>query len=780
MNKFGKFVVDKRFIILAVFIVMTIASVAMIFFVPINSDILSYLPSGLKMTDGLGKLKTTFGMEADAMIGVGDVTYEEMEAIIQKISDKYETTDTNDPKGIKPGGILWIGMIDEMQNMDNINMGFINIDMGEMGSQMLDNQSLLAVFYPNPDKDNNDLITFDKTVKAKYLFMLQLDVSSSSNEALNMLDDLDENILPENHAIGGSTEIVRQIFRSTIDEMYKYILVAVLVMFIVLLLTTDTLIDSIIFILTIGISIIVNLGTNIVFKDVSIVTFACSAVLQLALSMDYSIFLMHSFSEEKKRCLDEKEAMRRAVPKTFTTVTASALTTLGGFMALFVMRFGIGADLGRVLAKGVMLSLITVVLLQPCLMLMFSKVREKSAHKLMLPKFKSVAKLSISKRYIIVLIAVLMLIPAAVLQQLESNNLSYIKFVDTPEYEEGSVQQDVNTLSNSIIVLVPVDNNANQQFIAKLEEIKAEDSAKGSNSIAAYMSIYTMIPENYSYLLPFLENKTMMDAISKMEGAEMISGFVNDGYTMYEIMITCDAESPEAEALLNKITAATDECFGSSEKEIYITGMAQAVLDLKEITPTDFMLVTLISVLVILLVLIVSQKSIKMPILLVALIELGIFINLSLCYIAHEEINFMCYIILSSIQLGSTVDYAILYTDKYQRNLEYMSANEAAYKALRDSASSILTSVCIMAGCCLSVTIVASNTIVKQMTWLIARGSIISGILTVLVLPSLLVVFTGHKKLKRRGLQQSRIVKSIDRYNKSKAKKEINQANSES
>ena len=183
MNKFGRFVVDKRFIILAVFIVMTIASVAMIFFVPINSDILSYLPSGLKMTDGLGKLKTTFGMEADAMIGVGDVTYEEMEAIIQKISDKYETTDTNDPKGIKPGGILWIGMIDKMQNMDNINMGFINIDMGEMGSQMLDNQSLLAVFYPNPDKDNNDLITFDKTVKAKYLFMLQLDVSSSSNEA---------------------------------------------------------------------------------------------------------------------------------------------------------------------------------------------------------------------------------------------------------------------------------------------------------------------------------------------------------------------------------------------------------------------------------------------------------------------------------------------------------------------------------------------------------------------------------------------------------------------
>ena len=162
----------------------------------------------------------------------------------------------------------------------------------------------------------------------------------------------------------------------------------------------------------------------------------------------------------------------------------------------------------------------------------------------------------------------------------------------------------------------------------------------------------------------------------------------------------------------------------------------------------------------------ISQKSIKLPIILVALIEFGIFINLALCYIANEDINFMCYIILSSIQLGSTVDYAILYTDKYQKNLEFMPANEAAYKALRDSAFSIMTSVAIMAGCTLSVTLVATNTIVKQITWLIARGSIISGFLTIVVLPALLVVFTGNKKLKKRGREEAKLLKMVDKHTK--------------
>ena len=770
MKKLADFIVNKRYWIFSVFIVLVVLSVVAIFFVNVNSDIMSYLPQEAEMTQGLNYMQSTFAMEGDAEVGVDGVTYEQMSQIMKKVEALVSETSS---KGQAKGRAIWIGSILSMKDMDentkNTAKRLTGMDMDAMAGEMITNQSLLNIFYPN--KDTNGVITFDENTPSKYLFMLQLNVSASSDEAMELLSNLD-GVLSESgydYSIGGSTQMVKDIFDSTINEMYKYISVAVLVMFIVLLLTTTSFIEPIIFMLTIGISIIVNMGTNIVFGEVSIVTFACSAVLQLGLSMDYSIFLMHAFAEEKKRTLDEKEAMRRAIPKTFTTVTASALTTVGGFLALFAMQFGIGADLGKVLAKGVFLSLVTVILLQPCLMLMMSKWTSKAEHRILLPKFKGVGKFAVTHRYLIVIIAIIVLVPAIVLQTLEGNNLSYLKFVETPEYESGSIQETVETLSNSVIVMVPAkETEANQGFCKDLEEISDK-----TGNVTAYMSIYTMLGDRAPELLNVITRSSVQSLLSGMDGAEMLTGFINKGadgtyYTIYEIMINCKAESPEAEQIINMVNESLNKNFGENgDTHIhYTTGMSQAVLDLREITPKDNMVVSLISILVILVILIISQKSIKLPIILVALIEFGIFINLALCYIAHEDINFMCYIILSSIQLGSTVDYAILYTDKYQKNLEFMPANEAAYKALRDSAFSIMTSVAIMAGCTLSVTLVATNTIVKQITWLIARGSIISGFLTIVVLPALLVVFTGNKKLKKRGREEAKLLKMVDKHTK--------------
>lgn len=789
MKKLADFLVDKKYVIFAVFIALLVLSVVAVFFVNVNSDIMSYLPEGLEMSDGITFMQKNFNMQSEVIVGVDDVTYDEMSQIMEKISGM---------KGLKDGGAVWIGTIEAMTSADAMssfdlssldanqvstlvdairsidgvkNFSIFNMtitmdngdvlnlmDMApELAYEMLENQSLLSIFYPNytVDEQGNETIVFDKTVKAKYLCMLMLDVPSSSDEALSLLRTVDGDILAEyDHAIGGDAEIVRQIFDSTINEMYKYILVAVLVMFIILILTTTSFMEPIVFMLTIGISIIINMGTNIVFGSVSIVTFACSAVLQLGLSMDYSIFLMHAFAEEKQKTLDENLAMKRAIPRTFSTVTASALTTVGGFLALFAMRFGIGADLGKVLAKGVFLSLLTVVMLQPCLMLMTSKWSNKMAHKIYLPKFKGVGKFSISNRKILVIIAIVLLIPSAVLQTLQGNNLSYIKFVDTPEYSEGSIQETVSLLSNSIITMVPTDSEeANEQFLEDLSEI---------DGVSNYLNIYTMIPDEYKPLLfGLLNNKDVMGIMSSMPGMSMMTGFVNNGYTLTEVMINAESETEREEIILGKVKASLDKNFGENtddKRSYYITGMSQGVQDLRSITPKDNLMVSGISILIILIILVITQKSIKMPIILIGLIEFGIFINLSLCYIMGEDINFMCYIILSSIQLGSTVDYAILYTDKYQSNLQFMPANEAAYKALRDSAVSIITSVAIMAGCCLSVTTVATNTIVKQITWLIARGSMISGVLTIVVLPALLVVFTGNKKLKKSGRHAARIL----------------------
>ena len=787
MKKLAGFIVDKRYWIFSVFIILTVLSIVAIFFVNVNSDIMSYLPEKAEMTQGLHFMQGTFNMQGDAEVGVDGVNYEQMSEIMAKV-EKLVAEESSE--GVAKGRAIWIGTILSMQDMDestkNMAKSIAGIDMDAMAEDMATNQSLLNIFYPN--KKGEGVIVFDENAPAKYLFMLQLNVPASSDEAMGLLGDLDD-ILKESgyeYSIGGSTQMVKDIFDSTINEMYKYILVAVLVMFIVLFLTTTSFIEPVIFMLTIGISIIVNMGTNILFGEVSIVTFACSAVLQLGLSMDYSIFLMHAFAEEKrKNPFDEKLAMKNAIPKTFATVTASALTTVGGFLALFVMQFEIGADLGKVLAKGVFLSLVTVILLQPCLMLMMSKWTVKAEHRILLPKFKAAGKFAITHRYLIVIIAIIILVPSIVLQTLQGNNLSYLKFVDTPEREEGSIAQTVDTLSNSVIVMVPVvDRNQKPIKSYKDENIgfceDLEALSKETGNVTAYMSIYTMLGDEAPTMLEKLTNPTVQKLLSNYPEAGMITGFVNDSngnkkfYTIYEIMINCPAESDEAAYLVNKINESLVNRFGENEETHihYTTGMSQAVLDLRDITPRDNQLVTIISILVILIILIITQKSLKLPIILIGLIEFGIFINLSLCYIFGEDINFMCYIILSSIQLGSTVDYAILYTDKYQKNLEFMSANEAAYKALRDSAFSILTSVAIMAGCCLSVTIVATNTIVKQITWLIARGSMISGILTIVVLPALLVVFTGNKKLKKRGRQEAKLLKLVE-----KAKKKQQTAN---
>ncbi|MEG1609123.1 MAG: MMPL family transporter, partial [Clostridia bacterium] len=447
--------------------------------------------------------------------------------------------------------------------------------------------------------------------------------------------------------------------------------------------------------------------------------------------------------------------MQKAITKTFSTVMASALTTVGGFLALFFMKFKIGADLGMVLAKGVGLSMFTVLFLQPCLMLWTSKIHNKTKHKIFLPKFKGVGSYAVTHRKTIVVLALLLIIPSIIMQQLVQ--LSYVKFVAEPK-NPPEIEQIVKKMGNSIIVIVPADDiQKNKEF---LEEIKKV------NNVQATMGIYGMLPKEFHNLVGDFAALTGTPIgsfdIGAMLPAEasMLTGFVNKGKTMYSILLNCPEECDEAVAAINAINKLCSEKFAKIDKvtntpinavinkDYYVTGSAQAVEDLKAITPTDFMVVNIASILIILLVLIFTLRSVKLPILLIAVIELGIYINLSISYMLGQSLNFMAYIIISSVQLGATVDYAILYTVKYKTNLENMPSKEAAYRALMESGSSILTSVALMGGCTLSVSLVTSNRIVAEITLMIARGSVISGALVLLVLPALLVIFTGSKKLK--------------------------------
>ena len=745
MKRFAKFVVKYRLIILGVMLLLMIASLFAMSYVNVNSDILSYLPEDVDMTQGLNFMKENFDMQGDAIIGVQGATYEDMQELVSLIENKG---------GTKQGGIIWYGLLKEMQDIDWTIMenpwvaslvnnllnkyGLKLEDLKEMTEQLSNNPEIVSLFHPD-----------DET----YLMMLQLNVPSSSNEAMDLLSEI-ENYFNEkglDYAMGGSTQITREIFDSTIGEIGKYALVAVLVMFIILLLTTNSIIDPLVFMVTLGVSIVVNMGTNLILPSVSVVTYAASSILQLALSMDYAIFLMHSFAEEQKKTLDDKLAMERAIPKTFSTISASALTTVGGFLALFAMRFKIGEDLGLVLAKGVFLSLVTVVLLQPCLMLLTNKIARKTQHRIIVPKFKNVASYAVTHRKTIVTIALLLLIPTVIMQNMVE--LSYIKFVEE-EPNPTAIEQKVDALSNSLVVIVPAktesmdgESNIKDQY-EFLEKIRERDD------VNAVMGLFSMLPEDIAEGIVNLVNDEDMGKLMASSGMDMsmITGFLNNGYTMYSVMINAESESAEGTKALNEIRAILDDTFGAGE--YYITGMTQAVSDLQDITPTDFMVVSLVSVAIIFVILLFTLKSLKMSTIVVLVIEFGIFVNLSISYIFGQTVNFMAYIILSSIQLGATVDYAILYTVKYQNYLGIRSAREAAYTALTESGVSIMTSVAILAGCCLSVSLITTNIIVSEITLMIARGSIISGILVMVLLPALLIISTGNQKLEKRSIRR--------------------------
>lgn len=745
MKRFAKFVVKYRLIILGVMLLLMIASLFAMSYVNVNSDILSYLPEDVDMTRGLNFMKDNFDMQGDAIIGVQGATYEDMQELVSLIENKG---------GTKQGGIIWYGLLKEMQDIDWTIMenpwvaslvnnllnkyGLKLEDLKEMTEQLSNNPEIVSLFHPD-----------DET----YLMMLQLNVPSSSNEAMDLLSEI-ENYFDEkglDYAMGGSTQITREIFDSTIGEIGKYALVAVLVMFIILLLTTNSIIDPIVFMVTLGVSIVVNMGTNLILPSVSVVTYAASSILQLALSMDYAIFLMHAFAEEQQKTLDNKLAMERAIPKTFSTISASALTTVGGFLALFAMRFKIGEDLGLVLAKGVFLSLVTVVLLQPCLMLLTNKIARKTQHRIIVPKFKNVASYAVTHRKTIVTIALLLLIPTVIMQNMVE--LSYIKFVEE-EPNPTAIEQKVDALSNSLVVIVPAktesmdgESNIKDQY-EFLEKIRERDD------VNAVMGLFSMLPEDIAEGIVNLVNDEDMGKLMASSGMDMsmITGFLNNGYTMYSVMINAESESAEGTKALNEIRAILDDTFGAGE--YYITGMTQAVSDLQDITPTDFMVVSLVSVAIIFVILLFTLRSLKMSTIVVLVIEFGIFVNLSISYIFGQTVNFMAYIILSSIQLGATVDYAILYTVKYQNYLGIRSAREAAYTALTESGVSIMTSVAILAGCCLSVSLITTNIIVSEITLMIARGSIISGILVMVLLPALLIISTGNQKLEKRSIRR--------------------------
>lgn len=800
----GKGIVKYRYIILAVFIALIVVSVI---FLPtmierVNYDLTSYLPDDYETSKGYAFLSETFNIHGDVEIGVTATRGE-----ISKAAEEILKLD-----GVT--NAIWAQYMETL-----LELGVYSADDGEfldmynIFTDALDKGAVQKDADGNAVLDENGNFVYVDGKECNWALLVTLRYPPSSQEAIRVFGEI-ENVLNDiagegSYAMSGMTEQANALYETVFDELWIYLVAAGIVVLVILAFTTNSLMEPIILILTLGVSIIINLGTNAIFPSTSMITFAVTAILQLGLSMDYAIFLLHQYRDELRTTCDPKQALAAAIPKSAKAVASSALTTIVGFLALMCMQFEIGTDLGLSLAKGIICSLVTVLLLQPCLMLLLDKARVKTQHKCLDFRFRAPIKRSIRDRGWVSLVFAVLFIPALIGSL--TLGYTYVRFMPEPDTSGYTPDQMWNystakELGNQVMIIVPneradengnpaLDENGNHvyyidenyEFVRRLKELGAETvqvDGQTLGKLSYQLGMYVMIPEGtvisvgglsltleqiftlVSDVLPMLDADTidftaMLDAVRKVlpditlgeliqlagqfdemqSQMAMFQSYVNGGYTMYTVGINpaIDFESQTSFDILDEVKAIANEIFGDTGMRCYFTGYTQGAYDFAAVTPGDYNLVTVISIVAILVILIFTLGGIKFPVLLVALIEFGIWINLIMQYIfAGGTINFMSYLVITAVQLGATVDYAILITTKFRTLRKRFEPRQAAYLATTGSVMSVLTSALIMAGACFSIFAVSSNLVIQEMTFLIARGALISAILVIFVLPALL------------------------------------------
>ena len=727
--KLGQDIVKYRYIIMGVFVGLVVLACCLFpsMMEKVNYDFTSYLPKGYMTSDGYDFLSQNFNIHGDVEIGIFNPSPDAKTQIEQTV------TEISSLEGVSMA--VWAGSLDYF------------LDFG---------------VYKETDQEFKDLLSI-LTDGKNWAVLVTLEYPPSSREAMVIYDEITA-ILNQNHGdnfyCSGMTMMAGELYSGTVDELWLYMLIAVILVVIILAFTTNSIMEPVILLMSIGISVLINLGTNAIFPSTSIVTFACSAILQLGLSMDYAIFLLHQYRHELKSTLDPKEALARAIPKSAKAIFSSALTTMGGLLALMVMKFEIGADLGIAVAKGILLSFLTVVLLQPCLMLLMDKARIKTEHKCFDFKFRPAVKGAIKNRKWIALLFV-PVICFTVLINLPNMpwtlDYTYVHFMETPKVKDEmkDAQALAIEMGNQVIIAVPcyhyeINDKGNiivnevyvdkqYQFVDRLDQLKDE------GKISYSLGLFPMIPQGKKVMGIDMETAIKLVAVlgDNLTGdMEMLRFYVNAGYTLYTVGINdvYDVESAESFAILDEINAIASDIFGEYGP-VYMTGYTQASYDFAKVTPTDFMWVTIISVLVIFAILLFSLGSLKYSVMLVALIECGIWINLLLQWVfSGGTINFMSYMVIGAVQLGATVDYAILIATRYREYRKRLAPTQASYMATTSSAMAVTTSACILASATAVVALISTNLIIKELCFLVARGAIISALLVLFVLPALLVV----------------------------------------
>lgn len=502
---------------------------------------------------------------------------------------------------------------------------------------------------------------------------------------------------------------------ATGEETFNAAAILVPIIILILLLSTRSWIEPVFFLTAIGISILINLGTNIFIGEISFISQAVAPILQLAVSLDYAIFLLHSFDDYRNRMDSPKEAMKLAMKRSFPAIAASASTTFFGFLALTFMEFEIGADLGLNLVKGILLSFLSVMILLPALTLMFYRWIDKTHHKQWLPTKYSIGKYFLKLR-IPALVLVAMIIIPAFLAQSNTNFLYGMGELpeDTRAGQDTVKIEDAFGKFTPLVLLVPKGDLAREdELVDKLSDLKEVKS-----TIAYTSAVGAQIPPEY------------------LESSEQ-EQFFSENYSRIIVNATTKEEGDEAFSFVEKVRDVTEKYYGD---EYHATGESVTLYDMKQIVEQDNTLVNLLTVITIALVLFVTFRSITFPIVLLLTIQTSVWINLAVPYFTSEPLVYIGYLIISIVQLAATVDYAILFSDDYTNNRQEMGAFAAIKKTINEKIFSIAVPASILSSVGFILWLTSSDPIISSIGILLGRGTLLAFTLVVIFLPALLIV----------------------------------------
>lgn len=669
MKKFYMSLVNHRKTMVMIFTMVFVVCLLLGNLVKVNYDINDYLPESSPSTVSLELMQEEFdGGIPNARIMISDVTIPEA----LEYKEKLEAVD----------GVTAVTWLDDV----------------------------VSIFVPLSTLDTDTLETYYKDNNALFTVTIEED---RRIEAVSSIREL----IGEDNAMTGSAVSTAISTTETVLEVNKISIFTVLFVLVVLVMTTNSWMEPLIVLIGLGLAIVINNGTNLIFGEISFVTNAAGSILQLAVSLDYSVFLLHRFEECRQENPDVKAAMTEALCKSTSSILSSGLTTVIGFLALVLMQFRLGPDLGLALAKGVAISLITVFVFMPSFILLTYKWLDKTRHKDLLPKFDLFGKIVKKVTIPMVCIFVILIIPA----YLASNANDYyygssnIFGSETQLGSDTALIESVFGKSDTYVLMVPVGDTATETELS--QEL---NNLPQVTSIISYVDLAgAEIP------LEYLDENTLSQLISK-------------NYSRMVLSVDVPYEGEDAFSLVEQVRDIAQKYYSDT---YYLAGEGVSTYDLMETVTDDMVKVNFMAIAAVFIVLLLSLRSISLPIVLVLSIETAIWINLSIPYFMDTPIFYIAYLIISSIQLGATVDYAILMTDRYKENREMMNKKAAVIQTISDVTVSILTSGSVLTVVGLLLGYITTNQLLGQLGIFIGRGAILSLIIVLFVLPGLLYLF---------------------------------------